>query len=110
VTQTPILNEFEVVVRTRLATLKGFRIPIDIGRTAAEEGVRPQDVIDRLEAIHDSVTLVPFDRDPDTGFTSEVQVELTGLQLETSEGGSATAFNAQSSRGGVAMVSVEEVL
>ena len=109
-TQSPLLNEFEVVVRTRLATLKGFRIPIDIGRTAAEEGVRPQDVIDRLEAIHDSVTLVPFDRDPDTGFTSEVQVELTGLQLETSEGGSATAFNAQSSRGGVAMVSVEEVL
>ena len=109
-TQSPLLNEFEVVVRTRLATLKGFRIPIDIGRTAAEEGVRPQDVIDRLEAIHDSVTLVPFDRDPDTGFASEVQVELTGLQLETSEGGSATAFNAQSSRGGVAMVSVEEVL
>ena len=110
VTQTPILNEFEVVVRTRLATLKGFRVPIDIGRTATEEGIRPQDVIDRLEAIHNSVTLVPFDRDPDTGFTSEVQVELIGLQLQTTEGGSATAFNAQSSRGGVAVVSIEEVL
>jgi hypothetical protein len=109
-TQTPILNEFEVVVRTKLATLKGFRVPIDIGRTAAEEGIRPQDVIDRLEAIHDSVTLVPFSRDPDTGFTSEVQVELTSLQLQTTEGGSATAFNAQSSRGGIAVVSIEEVL
>jgi hypothetical protein len=109
-TQTPLLNEFEVVVRTKLATLKGFRVPIDIGRTATEEGIRPQDVIDRLEAIHDSVTMVPFDRDPDTGFTSEVQVELTSLQLQTTEGGSATAFNAQSSRGGVAVVSIEEVL
>ena len=99
-----------MVVRTKLATLKGFRVPIDIGRTATEEGIRPQDVIDRLEAIHDSVTMVPFDRDPDTGFTSEVQVELTSLQLQTTEGGSATAFNAQSSRGGVAVVSIEEVL
>ena len=109
-TQTPLLNEFEVVVRTKLATLKGFNIPIDIGRTATEEGIRPQDVIDRLEAIHSSVTLVPFNRDPDTGFTSEVQVELTALQLETTESGSATAFNAQSSRGGVATISIEEVL
>ena len=109
-TQSPLLNEFEVVVRTKLATLKGFRLPIDIGRTATEEGSRPQDVIDRLEAIHDSVTLVPFDRDPDTGFTSEVQVELTSLQLQTTESGSATGFNAQSSRGGIATVSIEEVL
>jgi hypothetical protein len=108
-TQTPILNEFEVVVRTRLATLKGFRVPIDVGRTADAEGIRPEDVISRLETIHASVTLVPFVRDPDTGFTSEVQVELTGLQLQTTESGAATAINTQV-RGGVAAIELEEVL
>jgi hypothetical protein len=61
-TTSPFLKEFELQARNKVATLKRFRVPIDIAETAKRLGGTntTETVINRLITIMDAVTLVAF--------------------------------------------------
>jgi hypothetical protein len=58
---SPALYEFEIQARNKLTVLRGWQVPIDLELTAAERGdIRVVDVQAELDAIMDSVTLLPL--------------------------------------------------
>jgi hypothetical protein len=108
-TDTPKINELEVVVRTRLATLKGFRIPIDLGLTAQLSEIPVETVITNLISAVDSVTLIALDPDPDRGLVSAINVEVTNYSARLDQDVEAVSIGTEQ-RSGIWVLDVEEVL
>ena len=77
-TNSPKLKEFEVDSVNKQLHLKGFAIAIDIGATALDQQLDPEDIDDRIDTIIESVVSVPLAFGEETdGSSTTYYVEAT---------------------------------
>lgn len=105
-TKTPKAKESELQAYNKLAVLRGFHLPIDVGLTAQMEGLRVETVIANLRTAIASVTLLPLIIGELAEF--EVSVENYPSWLTTMPNESSIAMSAE--RGGTVVLSVETKL
>jgi hypothetical protein len=105
-TNTPKLLEFELEAKNKLTTLKGFKVPIDIGASASIQQRRPNEQRDTLTAIIESVTLIPFVLEDD----AEYQVEVVRMEPSSLDEPRGSSSGADATLSGVMTLWLEEVL
>ena len=116
-TRTPKLLDFELQARKKTASLKGFRVPIDLAATAQMEGLENAEVtMNRIIAIWDSAVTVPLKLgETDAQATQTYYVEAVppsegSLHGEMPQSAGIGATLEQNVRTGVVELVLEEVL